>query len=725
MAKIAVRCKMNRKNKIYGQLPDRFIMGRTVVNLDFSMLNLLDKKRDFKFLDRKLSETSFKTNNIFFGAADTTTVQSLLKKIIGPDTEAMDRHTPPIFYSSCMSCFRDICGAYGGDGSFLGDLLGNFKGPDPIYTIDNTGNAGDFLAPGTQLLVSYGGLLHKVIPNEEIEPFIIPESVTTARLPFYTTNNANGHPLTMGYNLYSCTQGKTDMEVLYPFGYSPVVSGIVGRWGYPVFSKLIYQNSSVLVYMQLAGGSKAITNWQYVASPTAPPDHIEIISINKSTGVMTDVVLAANIFPTGFGMLLHKELTTTEATPQKACIIFSLEREYKSTLFINKIINGVLTNICKLVNPLGVSGAEYPSYSYETIIPTRIMEFKTAANSTFLKFYMFGTAKTDNTVTIHMIKFAKTLTQAATTTPCTLVGLPTEYASSDGVHIKSCPSSLTQNSRRFDCTWTIDIYDESDQYVAIWIGRTRDPWHYTDIDSYSYSEMSDTKYRYLLIFKVDPTDDSRLIYQSCVSEIKTAKPIHCAVASEDNKFLALANPDGLFCLVWSSISKTFVLSDALALPGIVSMGMDKTQGPEKATVFIETLDSLTVGDDCTSTVQQIDFGNYKGIDIRYNHNGTYISDFGYVPLTLSKDVDGNYITQTKPFEVRVKNRVDGIETEFLTGQTVRLKIIGVKESDGVSFVDSDSGNPYQKTITTTDAWSTCSFNYKQPISNMKITSEII
>lgn len=45
--------------------------------------------------------------------------------------------------------------------------------------------------------------------------------------------------------------------------------------------------------------------------------------------------------------------------------------------------------------------------------------------------------------------------------------------------------------------------------------------------------------------------------------------------------------------------------------------------------------------------------------------------------------------------------------------------------DGVSIVDCDAGIPWQKTITTTDAWADIVFNYSNPISGLQITAEIL
>lgn len=718
MAKIAVRAEMDPEDKIYGQLPNRFIMGRQVVNLDFSVLNLLDSKRYFRFFDRKIASQKWR-EAISYGnlSSATGSVLSMLNKIMmGPRTLVNDYITPPLFYSSSMSGNRNFAGPAKGAANFASAVVGYFKGPGNIFTIDNTGNAGDFLAPGMKLMVSQTGLVHTYTDDGPVDVLYYPANNTTAREAWAVSSPAE-LPVILGYNPWAACTGYPYAEQFLPTSAATATSGYIFHWSMITYSKLIHQDATYIVYMQMCDGHVSISNYEYASA--APPDKFELIAIRKSDGYMYNIVTTSTHLPTSFTGRVVKSTITTEATPQKACIFLQHATSTASkAIFFNKIIGSTITNVS--------GSSSYLSYFYGQTIPTQIMENKAPAFSTHWKCYypMYNPIAYDNTITLQLYRFNKTLTAAPTITACTITGLPAEYASTNGNFIKNANTPKTYTSLIYDIVYAAEIYDGTDQYVAYWIGVTRNPWFNPDFVNNCYSEMSDTQYRYFLVFKVDPTDDSKLTYQSCVPEIKYAKPIHCAVASADNKYIALANPDGVFCLVWDTNTKAFICTDTLAMPGVVSMGMDETQPASKATVFCEVLSSLTDYDDTPSYVYQIDFGDYEDVDLRYFNGTAYVSDFGFSNLTLAKDGNGNYVSQTISIEVRVKNRVAGVETQFVSGKTVKLQLSGIRSTDGVAFVDCDSGIPFQKTITTNSAWQTVQFTIQYPVSGMKIGAEI-
>ena len=138
---------MNKKDKIYGILPDRFIIDRRAVTRNYAQLALTDHRRDFDFNDFKLDDTFVKNNLCYpstnYRATGFGDTQTHISRIISSDfkVRVQDRHTPPLFYSSALSGFRDYQGS--GIAQHINSPLNYFKGPDIIFTVDNTGNVNE------------------------------------------------------------------------------------------------------------------------------------------------------------------------------------------------------------------------------------------------------------------------------------------------------------------------------------------------------------------------------------------------------------------------------------------------------------------------------------------------------------------------------------------------------------------------------------------------------
>lgn len=704
------------EDKIYGILPDRFILGREAIGRDFSVLPLDDSRRVFKFFDFIFQDESIRST--ITGGSEYYSTYGIDYAWVSNEMchgdhkiPVLPRHTPPLFYSSCMSGFRDyqltqIVG--------IADMLGNFKGPGPIFTIDGTGNAGDYLAPGMKLMVSPGGLVHKYLENGEIEPLMHQDTTAAGSDCWNNVYALRNTPMVLGWHPKFAHHGYYQRFVNSYKNRSLCSNGIATRWNHIRFSNFIGQDATYIYYLQIADYNGSITNYQYLHGSCAPPDMYELIAVRKSDGKTFDTTLSsAHYMPTNVGGFIFSEVTTTEATPVKAIFMLMINGySNKSSIAVNKIVANTVTNLGNL--SYANSSGPYKA------TPTRLMEHKQASYSNYWKAYLPAMISTDNNCTIQLLRQIKTLASTNTIVACTMTGLPAEYASTDGTKIKAMPVS----PQEWDACWCAEIDDSGDQYIAYWIGRTKNPWWLTtNIAGSSYSEVSDIKYRWFLVFKVDPTDDSKLIYQSCIPEFKLMKPIHGVVASPDNKHMVVSNEDGVYCYIWSSTTKSFIAVDNIALPGVVSMGMEDVNSANKNNVFVEVLDVLTKGDDCKSYVYQISFGDYTDVDLRYWTGSAWVADFGQATLPTNK-VGNVYQPMTATIDVRVKNKVNGVETAFVSGKTVKLKLSGVRDSDGISFVGNDVGNPMEKTITTGSDWVTVTMNYSTPVNTLKITSEI-
>lgn len=723
MGKIAVRAILNKAKRVYGKTTDRFILGDSVVNLDFSQLSLLDSKRAFRFYDRKINLTKWKAAVIVSELESTNTAFSNLatsRLMSREETLASDIYSPPFFFSGNLASPRSTIGST--TGNFV-NLLGKFKGPDPVFTVDDTGNAGDFLPPGTKLMVSWGGVIHKYTPQGSFD--IIEYPVSTTACDFIINGNLSGLPMSIGWNAFNA-------PMAYPLAenrsaqisYNAATAGISGKWAFPSFVALVHQDATYIVFAQWTSHQTGAADSRYDGTQIGPPDKLEFVAIRKSDGYQYDILLSASTGDCKFSGCSFNSVTTTEATPQKAwAYLYTSQMTGAKKFYLNKIIGATAT---------AVGNVSFTNNTYAELYPTQFMENNNPSFSGFWKVYypMYGYSTESsnlNSLTFQYVRFNKSLTQAPITVPCVLSGIPLEYCSAngDGTKLKAINTTKSWAIGKFDIAFAAEIYDGGKQYIAYWIGRTRSGKYNTDIDASSYSEMSDTQYRWMLVFEVNATDDSKLSYVSCVPEFKFAKPMYCYAASADNKYLVTANDDGVYCMVWSSSTKGYICTDILALPGVMSIGMDGTQPASKATVFVEVVDNPLQADNCNSSLYQIDFGNYEDVDLRFFNGVSYVYDFGSNSLPLSINGDGSYNSQTATIQLRVKNRVDGVETAFVSDKSVKLTISGVRDSDGVSFVGHDTGNNYVKTISTTGDWLDVVFNYKQPIPQMKIVAEIV
>lgn len=718
MAKIALRAVLNPGQKVYGQLTDRFFFGYEVCNLDYSVLPLLDSKRDFRFYDRKLNATVWRSTvadanlaSLYSSGGNAVAMRAHCKK----DEPINELYSPPFFYSSSMAYFRN---QYNQSCANFPGLIGNFKGPSPVLTIDAQGAGGDLLAPGTKLVASKTGVIHKYTEQGNFEAFVYPTG-STARDSLNGGTNLANHPMVLGYGPLSAQNSYPYNETLTPV-WTPgnTSAGCPGYWAQIKQAGLIYQDATYVTFFQVTDQYGSVG--RFVPSTTGPGDKCHMTAVRKSDGYQYQITMATqNCFQAACGFTF-KAVTTTEGTPQKACVVGAISNASGSKVFsLNKLIGITLTN---------VGSIGWTNNTYTELVPTQIMENKDSAFSTHWKMYipMAGSyTDNENLLTLQLIRFNKTLLTNSTITACTLSGIPAEYCSAngDGTKIKCAYTPKPWASSKYDACFAVETYDGADQYITYFIGRTRNgDWH-TDVDANSYSEMSDQAYRWMLTFKVSPTNDSVLTFSASVPEFKFAKPMYCYAATPDNKYMVMANADGLYCFAWSTTTKGFICTDSLALPGVVSLGIDENQVAGKCTVMVEVLQTPTAPEDSLSSIYQVDSGDYEDVDLRYFNGSAYVTDFGYNSLALTMDGNG-FTSQTINMEVRVKNKVGAVETAFVAGKTVKLKISGVRETDGAAFVGYDSGNPYQKTITSSADWQTVQFTIKNPLSAMKITGEI-
>lgn len=720
-AKIAVRAVLPF-NKVYGLLSDRFFFGNQVATLDFSVLPLLDSKRVFKFLERKLTPTSYHNNIPYasYSAIALTGNRAAVKVALGMETPINDGSHFPYFYSATQAGMRPM---NMGQSTDFPDLYGSFKGPNPVFTVDSQGNAGDFLAPGTKLVASRTGMVHKYVEQGAFGPLTYASNNTTARDAWAGNLAVSNMPVIVGYGPLSASQIHPYYEQFNPNKSMEVATeGTPMVWSSVKFGGFVHQDATYIYFLQICAGWSSGS--RYDANNNGAPSKVELIALKKSDGTTTNITLSASLAPSNLTALTTKSVTTTEGTPQKALIyLFASPYSDTKTISLNKVIGTTATNI-------GTNN--FINYFYGETIATQLMENRNASFNTHWKMYFpmagYNTqAANENALTLQLIRFNKTLLTNLTVTPCTLSGIPTEYCSANGAgtNLRCMNTPKVYTAGRFDVTFAAEVYDGSDQYIAYWIGRTRSSLWTTDVDTFSFSEVTEQSYRWFLVFKVG-ADDIALTYQSCVPEFKLAKPMYCYAASADNKSIVMANADGLYCFAWSTSTKSFICTDQLSLPGIYSLGMDEVQVAGKGTVFVEVLTTPSDPDSSVSHIYQVDFGDYEDVDIRYYNGTAYITDFGYNTLNLTVDGSNNFTQQTITAEVRVKNKVGVTETAFVTGKTVKLKISGVRETDGCYFVNADVGNPYQKTITTTGDWLAFQFYLQKPLTGgMKITGELV
>lgn len=718
MAKIKYIGILPKDYKKYGaDFGDRIIFGDSVFSNTLQPLPSDDKRRISKlceFAVKKELKKSGLNSSIASGAGVSAINHSY------PAT-LLDRHTPPLFQSSILTSLRDTIEHT----SAISNPIGLFKGYKLVFTVDDTGLSGDLIPPGTNLYVSPAGVFHTVVENGEIEPLIYPSTSTILNgFDGMSTPVMANCPILVGYSLYAARMSATNPNNAQ--GGATVVTNLCGiKAGNVRHCSIIGQDA---IYIYTIQQFNDISGATYSYSASSPNDHALFFAIRKSDGAQFLLtVIAANVCSTvGITSFVSKEVITVEATPKKAILyaVFGKASKTTGTLTINKIIDKVISDLGSFA-PATVCAFENKPFSIE---PTQWMDCLAPANSDYKKLYFHyisGTNVSTNFSGLGLVKQNKNLTTVPTLTKCTITNLPKEYANADFSQIRQINNI---SAGCYDITYAAEIYDGSDQYIACWIGITKNPAFIgtTYTDDNIYKQTDSAHYRWFVILRVDPTNDNNLIYQGCISSFKDSKPMYGFVASPDNKQIVAVNEDGVYCYNWSSSAKTFVHVDTIALSRVMSMGMPGKDSSNKQSVWIETLKEAGVFDLCDSDVYQITFGDYINADLRYfdASKGVYVENLALSSLPVSK-TGLVYDAKTFTAQCRVKSKIDGVESEFTTGKLVRIRISGVREADGVSIVDCDAGIPWQKTITTTSAWTDITFNYSNPISGLQISAEII
>lgn len=726
MAKIKLRGHIPKglRKKFYGtDFGDRVIIGDSAFTNSMQPLPADDARRIVRLHDAKLKkEIEYELKAKQYTTTITTANAAVVLQTRGI---ADDRHTLPFFFSSFMSTYRDYYDSNNANGN---QPLASFKGPGVVFTVDNTGSAGDLFPPGTKLYLSTGGIVHKVVENGNIEPFMYPDSTPTSYYNGFSNGASpqlkNG-PLIVGYSILGSLFSLSNPNDMNISGAGVNVATYNWRPNLIRFTKFIGQDSTYIYSMQYIAQDSGS---QYTYAAGTPIDHAVFFAFKKSTGEQFLLTITAVMVSNGNGIggINFKELTTVEATPKKAILFSNIAKATKTTsnISVNKIIDKTITNLGVAV-PYSLMSSHNSDYSSE---PTQWMDCIAAANAGCLKCYyhILSGATSDTTVEsgILMIKQNKNLTTAPTFTKCTFSGVPDEYKSKPGTGLKNLNN---QYPYMWDVAYAAEIIDGAEQYIAAWIGISKNPDFIPTYDtaSYYYKKCDSDHYRYFMVFKVDPANDSNLIYQGCIPSFKLAKPMYGSIASKDNKQIVCINADGVNCYVWSSASKNFVDVDNIAMQRVFSGGIPGTISADKQSVWIEQLVDAGVFDYTDSYIYQITFGDYTDVDIRYydSSKSQYVEDFSLSTLPVSQ-TNGVWDAKTFDIQVRVKSKLDGVETNFLTNKTVVLRLSGVLISDNVSFVNCDSGQPWQKTITSGSDWVTVSINYSIPITGLVITGEV-
>lgn len=716
MATVKLRGNMAKGHKIFGSdFGDRVIIGRSVFANSMQPLPAEDKRRTLKLQEYECRKSTFGTpggnNNI---------MASLCLKA---GAAAADRHTPPLFYSSQLSCIRD-CPTMPDAINFP---IGAFKGPGVVFTVDGTGIGSDFLAPGMRLHISTGGLVHTCAVDGEITPLMYPDSPTldtTYSAPGTTSTGyiLRNMPMILGHSLISYFGSVSDPNAIAYNGGTIAVNSAMATALRIRFTKIIGQDATYIYTAQLYNTFTS----QYTYNSATPLASM-FMAVRKSDGAQFMIATVAAVHAAqGVCGHIFQSLTTVEATPKKAVLYLGIGRQKTTnSICLSKLIDKTMTSLGVFdISSLMGSG----SANYHCSQPTQFMPMLMPSYPDYLKSYIpsfTGNSYPEGSGFI-LLRQKKDLTTAPTAVKCTISGLPAEYASPLGTTLKAINTATSMNA---DIIYAAEILDGAKQYIAAWIGITRSPTFqsasFVD-DTNAFMTTDAIRYRYFVVLEVDPTDDSKLIYRGDIPSFKNAKPMYLHAASPDNKQICVANVDGLYCYNWSTAAQNFVHVDTVALPNLFSIGMPETISADKQSVWVESLQTAGVFDYCDSDVYQITFGDYIDADLQFwdTTKSAFAADYTLSSLPVSK-TGLVYDAKTMTVQCRVKTKISGVETAFATGKTVRLRINGVREVDGVSFVGCDSGQPWLKTITSTSEWQDAVVNYSNPVNGLWISAEVL
>lgn len=251
-----------------------------------------------------------------------------------------------------------------------------------------------------------------------------------------------------------------------------------------------------------------------------------------------------------------------------------------------------------------------------------------------------------------------------------------------------------------------------------------------------HPDRRSAKFNQLVIYKYEYSSDSF----THLKTIKNLIPIqeyddfvNC-IWSRDGQKMLIASKFKIYPFRWNTASEDFANLTPINLKTLRLMMLD-SDTTNYGTVFIEALPSdidlsQYSADEHVTEFFQLEFGEeYKDLDFKFEVNGIEYNEFNIELLLPEQDENGNYIEKEIKIKVKVKSRdnTNG-DRDFVQGEQVRLNIEGATYNEnGYYFVDHDSGNYEQKTITTTgnSTWDEIIFKYRDPVDYVTITGEIL
>lgn len=754
MSYIVKRAKLTNGRKQFGILHDRIVIGETAYRENFTPLDANDPRKDVKIragVPKKAAQ---------YNIVPASNSHELLEK---------DYCKPMMFQSTATAGIRHFPELYTNDTQHC--PLGRFH-TNVTLTISG-GSSGDLIPPGEVVFLSNVGVLHRINSTTGIiEPIrwsadfgsdsrtIIWPSGSASVVGTDITNGWSGVGIQIGWQFVMAE----DTIPTGPWNYTDLTDhGYLTNGTNPAYSNQIYcpidmsivGQTDTHIICSVAKATKTITSAPFgtLTSWTGNADFSAgagipircLMTIRKSDGYV-DAVGRSQAYTASTHNKAHTSGHKVGIDPHGN--LMAWKREYSASGYINFSYNNTTTNTLYY----GVS--QYSMSTTGTSIiaknrwsePTEFMDSRSNPGDAAKMYWMESvdyvhadpSYPDTHCPKIMMLKWdsdpvelAKGVAGMITPTPvqCTLSGVPPEYEGAAGDNTLR----TLLHHRNYDRYEMFKIEEGGEQYVTLWMGVTRSLEAASDADTYSNSDDATSEfYRYLVVFKVDAADDTILHYVSDVGDFKYKKPMYMAVATKDNKTVVFADRNGLHPMRWNTSTESFASLDTILLEKVWGLGMDSGVDTDYATCWVEALNPLDNANQKTfhdgdSDIYQLQIGDYKDVDLKYIDADTVEHlEFSSNLLLTEKDVNGDYIAKSFEILVRVKSQTGSTEEDFDTGNSVVFKVSGGNmETDGLYITGYDSGNPYQKTITSGADWVTVTVNYKLPLTRVTMSANIV